>query len=115
MKGTTMKTKLAVMSCLSALLVATATVLAVPAVEPVTITGEGKCAKCALKAAEQCQNVIEARKDGKPVTYFLVENEVSKGFHGKLCKESRSVTATGTVKELDGKLYLTATKLNLAG
>lgn len=74
-----------------------------------------KCGKCALKEAESCQNVIQTKKDGKPVTYFLVENEISKAFHGKLCKESRQVTATGTVKELDGKLYLTATKLDLAG
>ena len=110
-----MKTTLALASCLGVLLLATAGLLAVPADEKVTVTGEGKCGKCALKEAESCQNVIQTKKDGKPVTYFLVENEVSKAFHGKLCKESRQVTATGTVKELDGKLYLTATKLDLAG
>ena len=27
----------------------------------VTLTGEGKCAKCALKVADKCQNVVEVK------------------------------------------------------
>ena len=109
-----MKRTLVTLSCLTALLLATAGVPAVPADVNVTVTGEGKCAKCALKEAAHCQNVIQAMKDGKPVSYYLAANDASKEFHGKLCKESRQVTASGTVKELDGKLYLTATKIELA-
>ena len=30
----------------------------------VTLTGEGKCLKCALKKADKCQNVVEV-KDGE--------------------------------------------------
>src|SRR5213596_1213186 len=82
--------------------------------ETVTITGEGKCAKCTLKETKECQNVIQSEKDGKKVNYFLVANDVSKEFHGKLCKETKKVTATGTVKEVDGKLQLTASKIELA-
>ena len=97
-----------------AVLLAAATVRTMAAGDSVTIKGEGKCAKCALKETKECQNVIQTQKDGKTVNYYLVANDVSKEFHGKLCKESKQVTATGTVKEVDGKLELTATKIELA-
>lgn len=80
----------------------------------VTVTGEGKCAKCALKEADKCQNVIEAKEDGKKVTYYLTKNEVSNDFHDNICKGPKQVTATGTVKEVDGKKELTASKIELA-
>ena len=79
-----------------------------------TIKGEGKCGKCALKETDKCQNVIQVEKDGKKTTYYLVDNKVSKDFHDNLCKASKKVTATGTVKEVDGKKQLTATKIELA-
>ena len=77
------------------------------------ITGEGKCAKCVLKETASCQNVIEAKEGEKTVTYYLVQNDVSKEFHDNICKKSQKVTATGTVKEVEGKLELTATKIEL--
>ena len=81
----------------------------------ITVTGEGKCAKCLLKQADKCQSVIEAKgEDGKKVTYWLAKNEVSDNFHEDLCKEAQKVTATGTVKEEDGKKVLTVTKIELA-
>lgn len=80
----------------------------------VTVTGEGKCAKCILKEAKECQNVIQTTEDGKKVTYYLADNDVSKNFHEDLCKETKKVTATGTVKEVDGKKELTVTKIELA-
>jgi hypothetical protein len=80
----------------------------------VTITGEGKCAKCSLKEADSCQNVIETKEHGKKVTYYLVKNDTSKNFHEKICKSSQKVTATGTVKEVDGKKELTVSKIDLA-
>ena len=79
--------------------------------EPVTITGDGKCGKCALHETKECQNVIQTTKDGKTVTYYLVQNDVSKNFHDNLCKGSEKVKATGTVKEVDGKMQLTVTKI----
>ena len=79
-----------------------------------TISGEGKCAKCALHETDKCQNVIQTEKDGKTVTYYLTPNDVSKDFHDNICKESKKVTATGTVKKVDGKMELTATKIELA-
>jgi Family of unknown function (DUF6370) len=80
----------------------------------VTITGEGKCGKCSLKETEKCQNVIEAKEDGKTVKYYLTQNETSKEFHDNICKEAKKVTATGTVKEVDGKKELTVSKIELA-
>src|SRR5256885_5539591 len=74
----------------------------------VTVTGEGKCAKCLLKETSACQNAIEVTKGEKKKVYYLVQNDVSKSFHEDICKEAKKVTATGTVKKVDGKLELTA-------
>src|SRR5215470_14398598 len=79
----------------------------------ITITGEGKCAKCSLKEADKCQNVIEAKEHGKTVKYYVTQNDTSKEFHDNLCKATKKVTATGTVKEVDGKKELTADKIEL--
>ena len=78
-----------------------------------TITGDGMCAKCELKEAKECQNAIKVKEGGKTVTYYLVHNDVSKEFHGKVCKATAKVKATGTVKEVDGKMELTPTKIDL--
>lgn len=80
----------------------------------VTITGQGQCGKCSLKETKACQNVIVTEKNGAKETYYLVQNDVSKKFHENVCKETKKVTATGTVKEVDGKKELTATKIELA-
>ena len=78
-----------------------------------TITGTGKCAKCALHETEQCQNVIQTEKGGKTVTYYLAKNDVAKDFHSNICKEAKKVKATGTVKEVEGKQEFTATKITV--
>jgi len=82
--------------------------------EKVDITGEAKCSKCLLKETKECQNVIQADKDGKLTTYYLVDNDASREFHGKLCKASMKVKASGTVKVVDGKMQLTAEKIEPA-
>ena len=46
-----------------------------------TITGEGKCAKCALKETEKCQNAIQVEKDGKKITYYLSLNAACADVH----------------------------------
>jgi len=90
--------------------------LATPAfAEEKTITGEGKCGKCALHETEKCQNVIQAKEGDKTVTYYLADNDVSKAFHkDNLCKGSKQVTATGEVSEKDGKKILTVSKIEAA-
>lgn len=80
----------------------------------VTVTGDAKCAKCQLKESSSCKTVIQAEgKDGKTVTYYLADNAMAKGFHENVCEEAKKVTATGTVKAVDGKQELTVTKIDL--
>lgn len=98
-------------------IVALAGLMAVPAFaadKEVTITGEGMCAKCALHQQDHCQNVIQTQEDGKTVTYYLAQNKTSKDFHDNLCKKNEKVTATGTVKEKNGKKILTVSKIEEA-
>jgi len=105
-----MKKSLALIAGMALLLGATA-VRTLGADESVTVTGEAKCAKCSLKETKECQTVIQTEKDGKTVTYYLADNETSKPFHKKVCEESKKVTATGTVKEVNGKMELAAKKI----
>src|SRR6516165_8395050 len=94
--------------------------LAIPAFaaetdKEVTIKGEAKVAKCALHETYKCQTVIQAEgQDGKPVTYYVANNKTAKEFHENVCQESKKVTATGTVKMVDGKHELTAAKIEVA-
>ena len=80
----------------------------------VTITGEAKCAKCALHETTKCETVIQATEDGKPVTYHLKNNKEAKEFHEQVCQEPKKVTATGKVKTVDGKQELTVAKIEVA-
>ncbi|MEW6303673.1 MAG: DUF6370 family protein [Verrucomicrobiota bacterium] len=80
----------------------------------ITIKGEGKCAKCVLGESKTCQNVVQVEKNGKTTTYYLAQNDVSKKFHSNICKESRQVVATGVCKKVDGKLEVTASKVELS-
>lgn len=91
--------------------VALLTTSAFAADKEVTLKGEGKCAKCALKKADQCQNVIEVKDGDKTVTYWMEANDVAKAFHGNVCSKTVKMTAVGKVSEKDGKKILTASKL----
>lgn len=78
----------------------------------VTLKGEGKCAKCALKLADECQDVIEVKKDdGKKVVYWIEMNEVGKKFHKKVCSDTIKMTAVGKVEKKGDKMILVASKL----
>jgi len=84
----------------------------------VTISGEGMCAKCALKETKTCQNAVIVTKDGKKETYYLVHDGVSKKSHSSLgfCQASKDdpikVKVTGTVEKKDDKLVMTAEKID---
>jgi hypothetical protein len=80
----------------------------------VTITGEGKCGKCALKETDECQNVIEVEENGKTVKYYLADNKTSQDYHKNVCKKTVKTTVTGEVKEEKGKKILTASKIEKA-
>jgi Family of unknown function (DUF6370) len=87
--------------------------LAADAAKEVTITGEAKCAKCALHETKECQTVIQSEENGKTVTYYLVGNDAAKAFHKNICEEAHKATATGTVEMKDGKEMLTVSKIEL--
>lgn len=70
------------------------------------VIGEGTC-------TGGHQTILRVEKGGKTVTYHLVENEISKGFHSSICAKSARVRAVGTIKEVNGRLELTASKLEL--
>ena len=78
----------------------------------VTITGNAVCAKCTLHEGDKCQTVIQAQVAGKAVNYYLTDNDASKAFHKNICSgPGEKVTATGTIKEKDGKEMLTVSKI----
>jgi hypothetical protein len=83
----------------------------------VTISGEGMCAKCALKETKTCQNVVIETKDGKKTTYYLVANAVAKKAHQRdgFCQATKDdpikVKVTGTCVKKDGKFEVTAEKI----
>jgi hypothetical protein len=79
-----------------------------------TITGEGKCGKCALGETKTCQNVIEVTENGKVTKYYLAKNAVADAYHGTVCKATVKTTVTGEVEEKDGKQVITATKVEKA-
>ena len=83
------------------------------AAEVKTITGDGQCAKCSLSETAKCQNAVKVDEGGKTVTYYLEHNDVSKKFHGKICKTTEKVKATGDVEEKDGKMVMTPTKIEV--
>ena len=78
----------------------------------VTLTGTMVCGKCKLHETAECQNVLQAEKDGKTVNYYLTQNKVSKAFHDNICQnDGEKVTVTGKVSEKDGKEELVASKI----
>lgn len=78
----------------------------------VTVSGEAKCAKCALDETDHCQTAIEVMENGQKVTYYLENNDVAKAFHKNVCTASAKVVAKGAVEMKDGKHVMTATKID---
>jgi len=90
---------------------------AAPRGEKVTIEGDGLCAKCALKETSTCQNVVIVTKDGKTTNYYMAKNDVAKKAHAAygFCMATKDnpmkVKVTGEVEEKDGKMIITAEKI----
>lgn len=82
--------------------------------QPITVTGEAKCAACLMHKGDKCQTVIETTKNGKTIDYYVVGNDVSKGYQGDVCHSAQKVTATGTVKKEGKKRALTLMKIEPA-
>ena len=76
----------------------------------ITITGEAKCAKCALHLTDQCQTVLQTEKDGKTITYYLMGGP-AKEFHETICEGPKKAKATGKVETKDGKTEMIVSKV----
>jgi precorrin-3B methylase len=90
--------------------------LTVLAAEDKTVTGEAKCAKCALKEAKDCQNVVVVKDGDKSVTYYMdMTNKVAKDNHAKagFCQGTKNVKVTGAVTEKDGKKFIAPTAITV--
>lgn len=79
----------------------------------VSLSGEGKCLKCALKKSEKCQNVLEV-KDGDKTTLYKLVGETSKKFHGEICSETKKIKVTGKCEKKGEDLEVTVAKIELA-
>ena len=78
-----------------------------------SLTGNIMCAKCALKKADakECQDVLVVKDaTGEAKEYYLTKNAVLEKF-GHTCKGEKAAIVTGAVTEKDGKMWLTATKI----
>ncbi len=79
----------------------------------VKLSGEGKCAKCALKESKQCQNVVQVKEGDKMTTYYLT-GDVSQKFHKNLCGDTAKVNVEGKCVKEGEKLVVTVSKIDLA-
>jgi hypothetical protein len=83
------------------------------AADDTTLSGTMACAKCTLKKtdAKQCQNVLVVTDEGgKTSEYYIAKNDVSEKF-GHVCKGEKPAIVTGQVEEKDGKMWITASKM----
>ena len=78
-----------------------------------TFKGEMVCAKCYLNKpdAKECQDVLLV-KDAKGTTieYYITKNKVSQE-SGEACTQAIPAVVIGTVKDTDGRKWLTASKI----
>lgn len=81
--------------------------------ETKTIIGEASYAIQPDPAKSQI--VIQAKVADKTVNYYVVNNPIADTVRGKIRDAAKPVpvTATGTIKTVDGKQELTATKIEV--
>lgn len=85
----------------------------------ITIKGNAYCAKCQLHEAANCQGVIQVKNGKTPMNYYLVQHDVNnlvmdaETFHEDVCKQGKKVTATGSVRKVDGKMAFTPSKITV--
>lgn len=76
-----------------------------------TLKGTATCAKCDLKTASDCTNVLVVKKDDEKVTYLLEGKADKESYHKQICKESKEVEMTGVVSEKDGEKIFTVSEI----
>ena len=83
----------------------------------VTLSGDMMCAKCELKEAPKCQNVLKVTDGGKDTLYYLAANKVSKANHEAVCSGTKPAMVKGVLSEegkgADKKKVLTASEIKI--
>jgi hypothetical protein len=74
-----------------------------------TLTGQISCAKCNLKKAKECQDVLVVTGEDAG-EYYLVKNDALEKF-GHTCKGQRAAKVTGIVSDKNGQKWLEATSI----
>jgi hypothetical protein len=76
-----------------------------------TKSGTLVCGKCALKETDKCSNVLQVKEGDKTVNYYLEDKGKGEDYHDKVCQAKKEATVTGTIKEKDGKKWITNAKV----
>jgi hypothetical protein len=81
----------------------------------VTKAGKMVCGKCTLKICEKCTNVLQVKEGGKTVNYFLKDKGSKAAYHKAICPggNDQQATVTGTLAVVDGKNWITPTKVDV--
>jgi Family of unknown function (DUF6370) len=82
------------------------------AADELTLKGEMVCAKCYLNKpdAKECQDVLLVKDGGATTEYYITKNKVAQE-SGEACTQAIPAVVIGTVKETDGRKWLTASKI----
>jgi hypothetical protein len=80
-----------------------------------TLKGTLVCGKCTLKEADACTNVLQVKKGDKTVNYYIKDMGNKEAYHKKSCPagSKQEATVTGTVSMKDGKMWITASKVEV--
>lgn len=108
--------KLVTMLAVAALFTSASLMVRAAEGKKVDIKGMAQCGKCQLKETPSCQNVVVVKQGDKTLKYFIVHDAVAKKAHGAhFCMAPKddgpTVKVVGVVEEKDGKLVLTAEKI----
>lgn len=79
--------------------------------EKVELEGTLLCAKCSLgQDFKQCTSAVVVKKGEEETIYYIVDNDVLEAA-GKPCMDQSQAKVSGTAVEKDGKIWVTATKI----
>ena len=78
----------------------------------VVLKGLVACNKCELGKSDKCETVIVVKdeKSKKDIVYFFDKASHGK-FHDDICTAAKKGTVTGTVKDVEKKKVISATKV----
>ena len=79
----------------------------------VTLKGTLVCGKCTLKETDECSNVLQVKKGGKTVNYYLQDEGKPEKYHQCPPNKKAQATVTGVVSKKDGKMYIKPSKVEL--